>query len=1452
MADSLFDNRYRYDFIYPRGRSGETLRAVDTRGEDRPVVIKRPAPSDAPPIRAGQEVSILNERRALLRLVGHPALPELLGDGQFPAGGTTHQYIVMERAEGIIIADEVLRLASQGERLPELEALIIVDRLLDLLNSAHLRDIVYNDVDAKHLFWDRDHYRLKVIDWGNAVFLEGDEITPQGISRQSDIYQTGELLYFIVTGGRRAETPRDAGEDFRVDFGEDTENIPERLQTIISKALHPNPRLRYNYIGELRRDLADYRSPLERERDALLGRVAERLRRNLSKNELRALMTTLDSAMTSDPGNPAGLQIRREIDERLHDLEVTAGMDAVRIYMDGGQWRRAVGLLNELREKAGSQTATLVNLLLDFAVLMADAGFEQDTPPVVMDALNLIFDGSMVAAAQILLTDDTADNAVRRIQWLLAERISSHVPEALLLRPNLFRLELALATLASEGISLAEARTGLAEIRNLLDGIGATRNLATLRDAYRTAVDRLSALNTLLSTVAVQHNLSNHRLPLSSLDRALNAAMALADNMHVIGKQATGSPRDAMAALDSSRAIDPTNPAWEAVGQMLDTLYQLLQSYQTYVPSADGSDLEDWFKTTQSQMQPFLQSLFDELLIKMVDGVREAEKAWGDYAHVVLQGSREGAIGALTHAIDSVTTISPTLTAWLNQLRSVVEGSAYVERHSLYGGLGRALADGWEAFDRSRLPDAERLGQHAFEIARSEDERMAAQRLRDLSRITREWIDRNIILNVKRAQTTLSTVEALYTPDELKVRDNFNAQMPSKDTYLRAMNKGLVELFQRHSSAASRILSLNFIILGTLDTHDGLIDDGRFWREAALRAIGESKANHVLIRTFDDFIDRRVDLNRITGLLNSVQTESGLKELDKTRRLIEENPQAKLVAPAVLSLRELESGIREWADGEFRAAGLKLENALKAATEVQQSNDLPLDPYREWLAKLQSAAAELHVLLRTLRQEIEKRPTEPQEAIRSAHHKMTQITEQLLGSDYAATLVNWRDTYERFLAVYTDRSMRRSQKMERFNELFRAMFIDRHPAYVLYRHWFDQTERSPEFPAPPTDDPTPRIDENAVLAEEIYNPETVPSRYRETEAERPGSRRFSRLLILLMILGVIAAGAAFLILRGQSADGGTLFGGVAVTLSETPTPQSATDAATDASGVLVASGTEDVTPSPTPRTAVTATPRPATATPDVSDTPEITEEAVIVPSQTEPPAPSATPTETFTPSITPTSTETPTPTSTSTPTLPPEGLQGTQDLLARLSTLPESEITWTAAQFSPETRDEYWRFSGVGDTGSEEVTVGLSGATLNGLYGNNAATRIRRAEAVMTLLTLNPEIPTEQIYFGMVLRAADGSEVGIYVQAQSLNTVNIYQRVNGQTTFVVQQAVNVVRANIRLDRDPNTGAVTTYLNNNPIGQPVILGGANAPVLPTLFVHDGGLVIGVTDWNISLQ
>ncbi|MEO0563668.1 MAG: hypothetical protein AAF125_16300, partial [Chloroflexota bacterium] len=412
MAEGLFDGRYRYDYIYPRGRSGETLRAYDTQNNDRPVVIKRPAPNDAPPIRAGQEVSIITERDALRTLAEHPVLTELLDEGHFIVGGTSHRYIVMERAEGTVIADEVFVLAERGERIPTLEMLVFIDNLLDLLQTAHARDTVYNDVDAKHLFWDRDAYRLKLIDWGNAVFLEGDTITSNGISKQTDVYQVGELLYFMLTGGGRAEVPRDAEPSWAVDFKESTEATPPDLARITSTALHPNPRHRYKGIAELRRALADARKPHEAERNAVLARVNERLRRDRSKDELFDLRRTLQPAVEMDPGYPATRAAGEEIEARLMDLQIGADLDAARIYLEAAAWRNAADILGDLKSSARGETLKIVKLLFDWSVLMLEDPNAAYTD-ALHTALGQVFDGEWEGAAHTLVLAPSPDAATR-------------------------------------------------------------------------------------------------------------------------------------------------------------------------------------------------------------------------------------------------------------------------------------------------------------------------------------------------------------------------------------------------------------------------------------------------------------------------------------------------------------------------------------------------------------------------------------------------------------------------------------------------------------------------------------------------------------------------------------------------------------------------------------------------------------------------------------------------------------------------------------------------------------------------------------------------------------------------------------------------------------------------------------------------------------------------------
>lgn len=1472
MADSLFDNRYRYDYIYPRGRSGETLRAIDTQDNNNPVVIKRPAPNDAPPIRAGQEVSIVNEREALTRLAGHPILTELLGTGQFFVGGMPHQYIVMERAEGLIIADEVANLASQRQRLPELEMLVIVGHVIDLLQTAHDNDIVYNDVDAKHLFWDRDAYSLKLIDWGNAVFLEGDEVTPQGISRQTDVYQVGELLYFILSGGHRAEVPRDADDDFMLDFHEDDERVDSRLQEIVSKAVHPNMRNRYSSLKALNADLSRYRNSIERERNTTVAHITEKLRnKNLSRNELISLQTQLEPALKQDPGYPPARDTHKDINNRVRDLSVSADLDAVYIYMENSNWSRAADLLNELRERAGTQTEGIVRLLLDWCILLMDAHLDT-VPSSIIKSIALIFESKPDKAANALLINNPENDDVRSIQWRMAERISSHFPDVLLLRPNLYRLENAVRQLAADGIPVTEPTAILQQINATLDATARmdSPRVALLRDKYREVVDNISSLYTILQTLSIQHEFSERRLPLNVLTRALNAAMALADNMHVIGKQAAASPRDALGALDSSRTIDPANPVWDKIEDFLSHLYEILQTSQTYVPSADGSDLAEWLSTKLAELVPFSDQLFDELLSEMIKGVQFSDDAWRRYREVVISGDKTAAVKVLHSASQAVTIISPTLSGWFNQLRSVIDGARYIERHSVPGLLGRTLADGWQAFDRGQLADAERLGQQAMEISRNENERYIAERLWRVTRLLREWIERNGIYSESRTQNTLADIEKLYTESENTIVQAFSTQMPSNETYLKAMGQGLVRVFETSSSAALRILFSQYVLLGVLDAHEGHLEDAHFWRTAAIRTFTDIGEKHVAVRSLDDFISRSRDILNAQEVFNVINGKHALPTLADSIRQLEKNPEAKIISAGIQSLRTVELAIQDWSDAEFRAAGTKFEQAIRSVGECESSANFTLTNYRAWLMDLQASVVELSVQRRKLYQEIDRHPDEPQDVIREILQSQAKITQDLIGESNANLLITWRDTYEQFLDTYTS-DLRRSHKLEEMNELFKAMFIDRHPTYPLYRHWYDVLDASPEFPAPNPDAPPPEeTEEEVVEAQQVEDSEgeIIPEKYW-VDPEEGSSNNRNRLLIMGGGIGVILIIGLLIALSGGGNDDPDGLAGIALTITDTPsaddiatmTADAATDTPTDEPTLSQTEIAETaallITPSDEPTDEPTEDPNEVFDTPIPLESETPTPDVSPTPTATDTETPTATATETYTPSATKTPTQTHTPTVTYTPsntptaTLPPEGIRGSQDLLTLFNGALD-EPFWNQSSFI--LQDGAWRL-GVGtETDGETIYFFPPTEILNTTYGNSAPSRISRIEADLTLRTFNPAVVSgEDVYFGIMFQSTnDGNNAGIQIQAVQPTVINLALVDNNDANFISQRSVNAVIARLRLDRNLDTGDVIAFFNDSQIGDPIDFLDPDDPIVPVIFVKDGGVIIGVTSWRITLN
>jgi hypothetical protein len=201
-------------------------------------------------------------------------------------------------------------------------------------------------------------------------------------------------------------------------------------------------------------------------------------------------------------------------------------------------------------------------------------------------------------------------------------------------------------------------------------------------------------------------------------------------------------------------------------------------------------------------------------------------------------------------------------------------------------------------------------------------------------------------------------------------------------------------------------------------------------------------------------------------------------------------------------------------------------------------------------------------------------------------------------------------------------------------------------------------------------------------------------------------------------------------------------------------------------------------------------------------------------------------------------------------------LSGTFDLLEVLPRFESSDITWNAEYFSLGVDGTYWRLGTGGTADVAEIQIAMPPQTLEKYFGNQAASRLRRVEATISLLTSDPLLPQEDVYFGLMLVTPDDTagvqNRGVMLQALSLTSLNLFQRVDGESVFVSQQAVNAVLGRLRIDRDIATGVVTTFLNDVPIGSSVQLPRADAPLTPILFIHGGGVVASVTNWRVTLR
>lgn len=1407
-TESLFDNRYRYDYIYPRGRSGETLRAYDTQDGDRAVVIKRPAPQDAPPMRAGQEISIRTERQALQRLSGHPVLTELRGSGTFRVGGHTHDYVVMDLAQGEIVEQIVLRLAEQGSYVPELETLVIIDNLLDLLAYAHDRQVIYNDVDAKHLFWDRAHYRLKVIDWGNAVFTDEPGALPT-VSRATDIYQVGELLYFILTGGNRLVVEGQDGDSFFVQFGPDAERIPARLQAIVTRAVHADARRRFATIRELRHALTEYRVPLEKTRDDILSRVRKRVRATASQEELAELSESLQVALDMDPGFPTAAALIADIQHLQRQITVQADLDAIRIYLESGNWTRALALLNDLLPGVDAENEPLIQFLIAAAALLEE---QRITPPPAsfLSALDSLFRGEAPAAGQTLMTAGESRLNARQVQWLLAEQLAAYLPQVVLLRPHLARLRLTLADMTPTLALLDQAEAEL----NLRPMPG----LTGLQVIYQQAGATLGRLEGTLRDSLDDRAPADADRMIAPVRRAQHAAQQVAARLEEVGQYVYGDPARAGTLLHQAEAVDPISPHFAALHDYFDEVHQAVTALAQFRPRSDGTNLKEWFGDVDDFIQPYLEDLPDQRLHAAADALRRAGDGWTTAVNYLALGRHQPTIQLLRDTAETIRPFNEQLAAWLGALANRLPDAPFAEQFSPNDALSDKLVEGWKAWDRGDGALAADFGQQAYPLATTDGERMAANRLRRLGELLDGWLaDR---ADTGRTDHAESQVLAVMLTDEDHERRTFAEQMPDTTIYLKAMSRGIAAWMRQSSSAGWRALYFHYTLRGVLSLQEGRLDDADFWRSAAEKTYDTART-HRAFQVLDQALTARRLILNAQQALNAV---SGPRDIDMARSALNAPLAGDALTGAQQAVQLAGDALRNWSDGDFYAARQALDLALE---QIQRSIDLAglqVTSFVDWLTRLRDAAADLHQTRLTIEQGAATTSEEPDRTLAEAHRHIVALSTQHLGPDHAHQVRQWNDMYQAVFDTYTTQRLTRREKLAAFDRHFTSLFIARHPAYPLFRHWQTIVEQLPLDEAEDSmielESFTARtVDSPAYLEDDQDSAQTAAAREPRHRTDLPWN---------WIIVGAAALLIAFVALallrdRGQQSNSGP---------TQPPRP---TEILGTIPGVTAAAPAIAAQPS--------STPVPATTVPPPSATP--------APSQTTVTSlPGATPTEAAPPTLTPTLFITRTPAASRTPAPVAEAptTSNDTDVLAALQAAPGSERPGSAGALVPGS-DGAWTLANV--DGSETI-VEFPPELINALFRPGAANTLRRADVTLELISYDPAaLGGGEIAFGLGAENAQGQLTIGEVQVLEQNFIGLGLSQNGQFHSSTQFPASEAEFMFSVRRTDAT-TLGFFVDDRSLGGSVYLFPQSEPVTLVLFVAGRDAAVRVSAFEITYR
>jgi eukaryotic-like serine/threonine-protein kinase len=543
-----------YTLERPIGRGGMGLvwlaRRTDGRFEGR-VAIK--FLNLALSTGTGQER--FRREGSVLGRLAHPGIARLLDAGVTPSG---QPYLVLEHVEGQHI--DVFVTARHAGRD---ECLRLMRQVLAAVGHAHANLVVHRDLKPSNILVTADG-TVKLLDFGIAKLLdaagEGDgtlltaedgrPLTPrfaapeqvQGgtITTATDVYALGVLLYLLLSGRHpTAENARTAAEAMHGLLATEPARLGlADLDAVLAKALHKDPRERYQTVAAMAGDIERFlrHEPVSARPDSLAYRARKFIVRNRRGVGVAGLATTMLIGATG-----FSVAQRREA-ERQRDVVLLEKQrsDALREFEHlmmsrlGDRPLTLRELLDEGRAMLERQYAGdprfLSMLLLDVAQRYADIGDPKAATLLLARAESLALAGQggeklaeirCQIAENRRLQNDTAGarQMLDRVDGMLRRRPDPYA-ESVCLRS---RSELE----ADERPEVAEraARRAIA----LRDSLGASKELGYLsllntlagalesRERFREGLDIYRHLDALLdslgrgetmSSVVVKHNMA--------------------------------------------------------------------------------------------------------------------------------------------------------------------------------------------------------------------------------------------------------------------------------------------------------------------------------------------------------------------------------------------------------------------------------------------------------------------------------------------------------------------------------------------------------------------------------------------------------------------------------------------------------------------------------------------------------------------------------------------------------------------------------------------------------------------------------------------------------------------------------------------------------------------------------------------------------------------------------